>query len=155
MNKQKIIYLAGLFTIILLCLISCNNDDGNTCSPSTSLDCGAKTEPESDCEFSEFTLITSADPNPVQSGGTTKISAIVRAINLSNQPIPVNIDIEIYSITRQLVKSSTYVPQQVSTAQDIPVWQNINAAAGNYTAEITVNKGVCGLEKICINITVL
>lgn len=153
MKKLKqLLVLSALF--IAFTAQKCKDDPKNEAN-----DCGTKIPAQSgsSCGISEFRLETpNSYPNPVSNGGTAKIRAVVGAINQMYQPIPISITIKIYGINGQLVNTSIYTPQQTLAAQEIPLWANINAAAGIYSVQIVVNKGVCGSEKVCFNkITVI
>lgn len=148
MKTKNVFFIAVLSTFLFMAQ-GCNNSANDNLPK----DCGEKIGPEegSICGISEFRLETTAYPNPVANGGTSNVRAVVGAIDQQFNPIPITITIRIFNVGGSLVNTSVFTPQPVLTPQVIPLWQNISAASGVYYAELIIDKGACGSEKVCVN----
>jgi hypothetical protein len=139
----KLIFVYSLFAII-----GCPNrsNDKSTCINEDNL---AK---ENTCFAATVLIQGNPFPNPIQTGSTLKLKMKIGAVNNNFSPISCSISTKVFSSTNgQLVMQQNIgsVPNSTNF-QDIPIWSNINVAAGTYFLEITINAGDCGSKKICL-----
>lgn len=92
-------------------------------------------------------------PNPLQSGGTANLKMKIGAVDNNFNPIPASISTKVFSSTSgQLITQQNVgtVPPS-SSFQNVPIWTNINVAAGSYYVEVTIDVGACGKKTICLS----
>ncbi|WP_143473339.1 hypothetical protein [Flavilitoribacter nigricans] len=147
MKKTLILWAVALIGLFILPNCS-GGDDGNSgvCDESRGR------ERSDECWIRDFSISSSAYPNPVASNGTLNINVQFGAANTSMQFLNTTIHVRVWNSAGQLVSDTdtgTYPPN--AGIQTIPIWSPGGIAQGTYSFEVTFDFGVCGSEILCID----
>jgi len=130
-------------------LMGCPSNDDNSSSSCINEDNLAR---ESACFAATVIDNGNLFPNPVQVGSTVNLNMKIAAVDSNLNPITATISTKVFSINGQFVtQQNINTVQSDSNYQNVPVWTNVNVAAGAYFLEVTVDVGPCGSKTICLS----
>lgn len=128
---------------------ACNPSSSQpTCSP------GPDAGPNGDCWFGDCRLENGKllYPNPVEKGGTVKLDMTCGAATRNMQFVSTGLRVYVCNVLGQTVSNHTVGPfPPNSSIQQVPVWSNINVAAGTYLVTVVADMGPCGTKTLVLN----
>jgi hypothetical protein len=129
-----------------------------TTTPPPTCDPGADAAPSGDCWFGDCRLENAQQlyPNPVQKGGTVKLDMSCGAATRDMKFVSTSIRVYICNMNGQTVSNFTVGPfPPNSSIQQIPIWSNVNVAAGTYLVTVVADLGPCGTKKLVSNVKIV
>jgi hypothetical protein len=91
-------------------------------------------------------------PNPVAKGGTVKLDMSCGVASRNMQFLSTSFHVSVCNSLGQHVTSFTAGPfPPNSNIQQVPIWSNVNVAAGQYLITVVADLGPCGTKTLLSN----
>lgn len=122
-----------------------------SCSTAPTCKSRPDTSPGGDCWFSDCRLENAKAPypNPVSRGGALKLDMSCGGATRNMQFINTSMQVSICNTNGQQVTSFTVGPfPPNSNIQQVPIWSNVNVAAGTYLVTVVADLGPCGTKTL-------
>lgn len=117
-------------------------------------DQGPDRSANADCWFGDCRLEHTNQPYPtlVQRGGTVKLDMSCGVASRNMQFLSTSLHVSVCNLLGQHVTSFTAGPfPPNSNIQQVPIWSNINVAAGQYLVTVVADLGPCGTKTLISN----
>ncbi len=137
--------LTGFGAIAIIAMVSLVP----SCSTPPTCNVNPDRSPSGECWFGDCRLENGKlpYPNPVSKGGTVKLDMTCGVASRNMQFQSTSVQVTVCNSLGQVVSSFTAGPfPPNSSIQQIPIWSNVNVAAGTYLITVVTDLGLCGTK---------